>query len=176
MDVHLSNIPYENKFGSSQGAEMNLGKYIEEVMDGEVGEEYGGRYPWYVFKGNRIPDETKNEESIVHTSRFYIPDLILDAVSMFFPSPHPSAPSAPRPKLPSNLVNAQWALGKPGTGAPVHFHNGAWNMLFYGRKKWFIFPPFYSIMSKSQVFENESSEKFLSLFSINLNPHIKNRY
>ena len=34
------------------------------------------------------------------------------------------------------FINAQWALGGEGTGAPVHFHNTAWNALIYGAKKW----------------------------------------
>jgi hypothetical protein len=33
------------------------------------------------------------------------------------------------------FVNAQWALGGEGTGAPVHFHNTAWNALIYGAKR-----------------------------------------
>ena len=32
----------------------------------------------------------------------------------------------------SPFVNLQWALGTAGSGAPVHFHNTAWNQLFYG--------------------------------------------
>ena len=35
----------------------------------------------------------------------------------------------------------QYYQGKPGTGAPVHFHVDAWNALVHGRKRWFIFPP-----------------------------------
>ena len=45
----------------------------------------------------------------------------------------------------------QFALGSPGTGSPVHYHNAAWNGLFYGRKRWFLLPPYEKIISRIQV-------------------------
>jgi len=39
------------------------------------------------------------------------------------------------------FVNYQWALGVPGSGAPTHYHNIAWNGVVYGAKRWFISPP-----------------------------------
>ena len=50
------------------------------------------------------------------------------------------------------------AQGGEGTGAPVHYHNTAWNALLYGAKKWFLYPPAHQIMSNSQILrflENE---------------------
>lgn len=49
------------------------------------------------------------------------------------------------------FVNAQWAVGGEGTGAPIHFHNTAWSALAYGAKKWFLYPPHYKIMSNKQI-------------------------
>ena len=49
------------------------------------------------------------------------------------------------------FVNAQWAIGGAGTGAPVHYHNTAWNALVYGAKLWYIYPPAERIMSNDQV-------------------------
>ena len=41
-----------------------------------------------------------------------------------------AAEGAPRteaiPTHRKEFINAQWALGGAGSGAPVHFHNGAW--------------------------------------------------
>jgi hypothetical protein len=51
------------------------------------------------------------------------------------------------------FVNLQWALGTKGSGAPVHFHNTAWNQLFYGRKHWYLLPPGRNLMGKKQVLE-----------------------
>lgn len=49
------------------------------------------------------------------------------------------------------FVNAQWALGGEGSGAPVHFHNTAWNAVVYGAKKWIFYPPSRSVMSHEQI-------------------------
>ena len=49
------------------------------------------------------------------------------------------------------FVNAQWAFGGAGTGAPVHYHNTAWNAVVYGAKKWIIYPPHHQIMSNRQI-------------------------
>ena len=49
------------------------------------------------------------------------------------------------------FINAQWALGAEGTGAPVHYHNTAWNALLYGAKKWMLYKPRDMIMSNRQI-------------------------
>ena len=48
---------------------------------------------------------------------------------------------------------AQFALGSPGTGSPVHYHNAAWNGLFYGLKKWYLLPPSEKLISSVPVKE-----------------------
>ena len=35
----------------------------------------------------------------------------------------------------------QFYLGPAESGAPMHFHRGAWNVLVHGRKRWFLLPP-----------------------------------
>ena len=35
----------------------------------------------------------------------------------------------------------QFYLGPAESGAPLHFHRGAWNVLVHGRKRWFLLPP-----------------------------------
>jgi len=57
------------------------------------------------------------------------------------------------PSSRDNFINAQWAFGGEGTGAPVHFHNTAWNALVYGAKKWLVYPPHYKIMSSNQILD-----------------------
>lgn len=42
----------------------------------------------------------------------------------------------------------QFFVGSALSGAPVHYHGSALNLLVYGRKRWFLFPPskaFYSV-------------------------------
>ena len=48
-------------------------------------------------------------------------------------------------------AHTQWALGTKGSGAPVHFHNTAFNQIFYGAKHWYLFPPNRNLMGNRQV-------------------------
>lgn len=50
-------------------------------------------------------------------------------------------------------MNAQWAYGGAGTGAPVHYHNTAWNALVYGAKYWLMYPPHTLVMSNKQILQ-----------------------
>eukprot|EP00039_Didymoeca_costata_P011935 m.170128 g.170128 ORF g.170128 m.170128 type:complete len:96 (+) comp15335_c0_seq16:69-356(+) len=38
--------------------------------------------------------------------------------------------------------------GPPGSGAPLHFHRAALNVLAYGRKEWILQPPAYAEYSR----------------------------
>ena len=64
-------------------------------------------------------------------------------------SQHAAPPPTPPPSPP-----AKWALGAAGTGAPVHFHNTAWNALLYGTKHWYVLPPSHNLMGKMQASSN----------------------
>eukprot|EP00931_Biecheleriopsis_adriatica_P000300 TRINITY_DN100319_c0_g1_i1.p1 TRINITY_DN100319_c0_g1~~TRINITY_DN100319_c0_g1_i1.p1 ORF type:complete len:484 (+),score=90.11 TRINITY_DN100319_c0_g1_i1:59-1453(+) len=45
----------------------------------------------------------------------------------------------------------QFYLGPPNSGAPMHFHKEALNVLAYGRKRWFLLPPERAVYSKVPV-------------------------
>jgi hypothetical protein len=38
-------------------------------------------------------------------------------------------------------MQTQLSIGGRGSGAALHRHSAAWNMLVYGRKKWYISAP-----------------------------------
>ena len=44
-------------------------------------------------------------------------------------------------------ASIQFYLGGPGTGAPFHRHDGAYNALIYGQKRWFLLPPSQALFS-----------------------------
>ena len=51
------------------------------------------------------------------------------------------------------LDKIQFYVGGALSGAPPHFHRSAWNLLVYGRKRWFIFPPKYAFYTKKHVWD-----------------------
>jgi hypothetical protein len=147
----VSDIPYNVKFGSDNGKEESLEAYIDEMSAKSLGE-----HPWYVFKGNPVPESSDHPKSLVNLATIVIPKLMADVFSGLTSKQAPlrdsaqlsEAEAARRP-----FVNMQWALGTAGSGAPVHFHNTAWNQLFYGRKHWHLLPPGRNLMGKKQVLE-----------------------
>lgn len=42
---------------------------------------------------------------------------------------------------------AQFMWGPPSSGAPLHYHQDAWNGLVFGEKKWWFYPPSETISS-----------------------------
>ena len=40
-----------------------------------------------------------------------------------------------------------------GSGSPPHFHGDAWNLISYGRKRWFFQHPKDALFSKAKVVE-----------------------
>lgn len=82
----------------------------------------------YIFKGHPIPKESEKDTSFVKQEYCPTPEIIESAFGAM-----PGTVSKQRNDM---FVNAQWALGGEGTGAPVHFHNTAWNALVYGAKRY----------------------------------------
>jgi ankyrin repeat protein len=41
----------------------------------------------------------------------------------------------------------QFFLGPPGSGAPLHWHKDAWNVVAWGRKHWWMLPPVLAVYS-----------------------------
>jgi hypothetical protein len=140
--VHVSSIPYSQKFGGSGETDMDLRQYITEMVEHRL---IGGAHPWYVFKGHPIPKESEKSTSFVKQEYCPIPETIETAFGLM-----PGTQSKQREHM---FVNAQWAVGGEGTGAPVHFHNTAWNALVYGAKRWLIYPPHYMMMSSKQILD-----------------------
>jgi hypothetical protein len=147
LRVQVSDIPYSEKFGSSQRQDMKLHEYIEEMRNHRI---KGGKHPWYVFKGNRIPVDSEKTDSLVQYSWTPTPHVIQHAIEYINP---PTTRGYTGPKSREVFINAQWAFGGEGTGAPVHYHNTAWNALVYGAKKWIVYPPHSMIMSNRQIKE-----------------------
>jgi hypothetical protein len=121
LKVQVSDIPYSEKFGSDQHVDKTLAEYIEEVKQHNV---EGGRHPWYVFKGNSIPRMSDTKDSLVRIQDCPTPRAIQAAFERTASvSMRGKGGGVEARKI---FVNAQWALGGVGTGAPIHYHNSAW--------------------------------------------------
>lgn len=128
---------------------MLLSEYIDEVFNHKI---VGGSHPWYVFKGHPIPKLSDEKHSLVSYDTCPTPEILKTTFRHLYPNLHDLS-GEDGIKSREMFVNAQFAVGGEGTGAPVHFHNSAWNALVYGSKKWVIYPPHYAIMSNKQILD-----------------------
>jgi len=153
LEVQVSDIPYAAKFGGAEKVDMKLSEYIKEVREHRM---VGGSHPWYVFKGHPVPSGSEKADSLVQYEHYPTPTILKKAFELASP---PTLRGKSGSKSREMFVNAQWALGGEGTGAPIHFHNTAWSALVYGAKKWIIYPPSHMIMSNRQILDYYESEK-----------------
>lgn len=160
--VTVSAIPYAKKFASSDGQRNELlSVYVAEMLNFTLA---GDKIPWYVFKGHpvsRMPNAPE-EAWFVDPDVVPPPETILDAFarasnfSQPKSSPHREVLNEADPYERAKqrfwpFVNVQWALGSAGSGAPMHFHNTAWNACVYGAKRWIAYPPAFNVMSNDQI-------------------------
>ena len=52
-----------------------------------------------------------------------------------------------------STTKTQFYLGPPLSGVPVQFHRNSWDVLIYGQRRWFIYPPDRAFYSKRHVWE-----------------------
>ena len=46
------------------------------------------------------------------------------------------------------IETVQWYFGTPGSGAPLHYHGNAVNVLVRGSKLWLVLPPRNAVYSR----------------------------
>ena len=80
----------------------------------------GGKHTWYVFRGHPIPQQSELPNSLVKYADLPTPTIIQLAFERMSP---PTARGKEGVTSRDIYVNGQWALGGPGTGAPVRFQN-----------------------------------------------------
>lgn len=114
INVDVSDVPYSDKFGGAGKISMTLNEYIQEVRDHRL---VGGTHPWYVFKGHPIPSlSDRASDSLVPYHIIPTPRSLFNAFSKISPPPNKYISEVGSREL---FINAQWALGGEGTGAPV---------------------------------------------------------
>lgn len=155
--VTVSAIPYARKFASGLGARgETLKDYVRHMFNDTDASPDEAKYPWYVFRGHPVKNmpADKEEDWFVPSDIVYPPQSILDA---FDTASDYATPRSTRIQSGGwkdrfwPFVNVQWALGVAGSGAPMHFHNSAWNACIYGAKRWIAYPPAFNVMSNDQI-------------------------
>ncbi len=133
LTVKVSSIPYSVKFNGDGSTEMTLAQYMDQV---ETHKMVGGSHPWYVFIGHPLKVERHskikarappNNSHLVDYDLVPTPHLLHEAFEMLTKGPNTRISDEPNQR--ADFVNAQWAYGGAGTGAPVHYHNMAWYIL-----------------------------------------------
>ena len=121
-------VPYAESFGYSDGTNelINLQDFVAK-MDQlfQMGANKYPSQPTYIFE--TIRDDSPLLENFVLPS---ILDPELTHISM---------------------SEMQFYVGPALSGAPGHFHRSAWNILIYGKKRWFLYPPTEAFYSRQHV-------------------------
>ncbi len=125
-------IPYAETFGFKTSQSTTLKKFMTKMRkltqeQQEITSFADFASPMYIF-------ETISLDSPI-LSDFVIPPVL-----------DPDATNIDINKL-------QFYLGPTLSGSPVHFHRNAWNILIYGQKRWFLYPPDKAFYSKQHILD-----------------------
>jgi hypothetical protein len=149
-EIVVSDVPYTKKFGNNASMTTTMASYIKQIQ--ARGVHGSPNYPWYLFEGYGI---STAESSKSHTKwkDCPTPDLIQFGFEKMVPN-NTVGPWGVNDASSRNIFAAvQWGVGQLGSGAPVHFHNAAWNALIYGAKYWVLYPPHDRVQSNTQINE-----------------------
>jgi hypothetical protein len=115
VKFNTSTIPYARQFDeTAEEVEMDLVQYIAYMSELAGADDANAEPPQYIFSSLSAAMST---DSTLHETILHMDPPFVDWNKMLKNSP-------------------QFYLGPPGTGAPVHFHTHAYNVLIHGRKKW----------------------------------------
>lgn len=135
-----ASVPYASSFGLPQAEAVPLRTFVEALFDPEGSSEGGdaGKASGRATAGHLyLFERSQNSEGGATTT----PDAVGALLRAGRLPPMPpqldlrAQQSLYQPQPP------QLYLGGAGTGAPLHFHGDAFNVLVHGRKQWWIFPP-----------------------------------
>lgn len=123
--------PYAQSLGKSSSITTSLKDFLVEMKQFQVDHEH--------LSIDSVPSPTYIFETIPRNSpllKEFSPPAVLDEnITQISP------------------LKFQFYLGPPMSGVPVHFKRNAWNVLIYGQKRWFLYPPDRAFYSKRHVLE-----------------------
>jgi len=128
VTVRVGSVPYADYFGLNI-EHLKLSQFVARSVRGDD----DGQLPMYVFaKDATINSEFFELMATLVRKAFPVPDI--------FDDPSKIGPSA-----------LHFALGREGSGAPMHIHSDALNLVLAGKKRWFVLPPQDAIYSRKHI-------------------------
>lgn len=130
-DVRLetASIPYAKTFGFVEPLQsLSIAEYVDQIMDADRDRGSDQEPPRYIFSSTKLSLPANSSLHAVLTT----PSFAVDRDNIKDKGP-------------------QWYLGAPDTGAPIHYHDSALNVLVHGRKRWTLLPPRHALYSKKHI-------------------------
>jgi len=121
----LYSIPYGGRYSNQKPVMMSMTEYLAKISKPASTQKEDLGSPVYYFQALQF------EPGLRVIKKFLA--LIPQVVSQFAPP--------------------QLSIGGRQTGAPVHFHQPAFNLCITGSKKWFLFPPDRAVWSDRPIKE-----------------------
>jgi hypothetical protein len=163
----LGTIPYASVYSMDAGQNVTTIADFVEVVDAISTEEPAAtdRAQPYSFD-TRLTDQSRldDQEAREHLTKHF--DLTLPhfdraleslVVSWYFEGRSDEqargALAQANVSLQVDSPRVEFYFGPPGSGAPWHYHDPAFNALAYGRKRWFITPPRRAVFSNTPAVE-----------------------
>ena len=156
-------IPFEHVYSSKEPAYQSLSSFVEEILQAAAPKddhEAGALNEARVVVGPALPPP------YIFDVHFHLgkegPFPAVGTTDDLFPEVPRFAQAAGLPGVAavgtsSETFRTQFYLGQPGTGAPMHYHNLAWNALVYGKKAWVLTSPevgkFSNVPSSTEIHE-----------------------
>ena len=135
----VGEIPYEARYQVNGSEPMTLRAFVEKHLDG------------CSATAATDADTAANADTTVDCAPRYVFDVhfwrgdVQVSVKKLKLVSLPSWATAARVRPASHGV--QFFLGPANSGAPMHFHGAAYNLLVHGRKRWLLTPPGHSTFS-----------------------------
>jgi len=135
----VGEIPYEARYQVNGSEPMTLREFVEKHLDG------------CSATAATDADTAANADTTVDCAPRYVFDVhfwrgdVQVSVKKLKLVSLPSWATAARVRPASHGV--QFFLGPANSGAPMHFHGAAYNLLVHGRKRWLLTPPGHSTFS-----------------------------
>eukprot|EP00008_Paramoeba_atlantica_P003320 CAMPEP_0201476220 /NCGR_PEP_ID=MMETSP0151_2-20130828/1471_1 /ASSEMBLY_ACC=CAM_ASM_000257 /TAXON_ID=200890 /ORGANISM="Paramoeba atlantica, Strain 621/1 / CCAP 1560/9" /LENGTH=787 /DNA_ID=CAMNT_0047856523 /DNA_START=1491 /DNA_END=3851 /DNA_ORIENTATION=- len=142
----ISSLPYGETFDAPHSS-LSLSDFLDSLEKEKEGEgEREGEKEREEEEKREEEEERKEEEEEEFSAPKYLFSSLPQNSSLLSSFKVPPFLDFSHTNL--TIRKRQFYVGDVGSGAPVHFHGAAFNVLAHGLKKWFLFPPSSALYSR----------------------------